>query len=147
MRCLILFLVLFPASLHAQSITELKQGQEAPFDGILLSIDAYAELVSEEEYRLKVLTLEHDSEISKLKAKYNLDISNLKVDLNTEKKIRKIEYDSNQRYITFLETKAINKNNFLEEYDFNIGIVVGVGAAILTFFVVDAIEDKIEKNE
>ena len=74
-------------------ISELRLGEKAPFEGVLLSKDALGQIEKENElklldkdFELREFKIEKQEEISKLKLNYDTQISKLEIDLGAEQK-------------------------------------------------------------
>ena len=93
----------FDSQLKKGVVTQIKLGEKAPFDGILLSTDAAAKLYGELNFFEKECKLTLSKELSLAEAKYQTDIDFLKLRLEIESdRTQKLIQIKNER-IQFLE--------------------------------------------
>lgn len=71
---IILLITLLPTLCFAQGkVANIKKGQTAPFDGILLDKEAEATMAAKRESAVKICEIEKDYETKKLKAECDFD--------------------------------------------------------------------------
>ena len=80
-------MIFTPLSVLAENgrVANLKEGELAPFDGVLLDTNTAAKILAEEEYKQIECSLKIDYELEKVKARHSLEIGNVQSALDTLK--------------------------------------------------------------
>ena len=92
-------------------IKNLKKGEKAPFEGILVEPWGLAEIMSDIEFKDQQHQLELEYQGKILAKEYELRISNLELDLNAEKKLNRSINGNMEDYIDFLEAETMDNTN------------------------------------
>lgn len=145
----ILSLIMFPFSLHAQTITNVSEGESAPFSGILLDARAFAELETKAKMSEERIKLEVDTKLRLQSADLNREIELLKSDLRHERDLRRIEQTQSNidiQYWKGLYTEE-SETSFFERNRAEIGFLSGVIVTVLVFITVDSLDDKIIEQQ
>lgn len=90
-------------------ISPLKQGEKAPFDGVLLDAAAVAKIIVEQQEQEAKCLIDINREVSLAQAKLNLDLENLRASRDALEKELKIRVALKDEHITFLENE-VGKN-------------------------------------
>jgi len=136
-----LLVFLWPINLVAQEtssdspkVTEVKQGNPAPFDGVLFSLPAAAQLLANKKFVDLECSLKIDLELDKLKAKHDLMLKSLQVSLEASDK----KYDSiiaiKDDEIGRLNDIALEGSNDHSEWWAAGGFIVGALVSLGIFF-------------
>ena len=119
-------------------ISELRLGEKAPFEGVLLSKDALGQIEKENElklldkdFELREFKIEKQEEISKLKLNYDTQISKLEIDLGAEQKDKTGRLAIKDERIKNLTEDLKNAKGSKEEWYFFSGFVT---AALIVGF-------------
>ena len=119
-------------------ISELRLGEKAPFEGVLLSKDALGQIEKENElklldkdFELREFKIEKQEEISKLKLNYDTQISKLEIDLGAEQKDKTGRLAIKDERIKNLTEDLKNAKGSKEEWYFVGGFVT---AALIVGF-------------
>lgn len=128
-----------------KKMSYLTSGEEAPFTGILLSNEAYAELranavVTEREIKLRV-----DYEVKKSIAERELEIKILQEELRAEKEKRMVQVEFRDERIKDLKDIAYKKENWFQKNKVAISFVGGVIFTGLSVWGLDSIGDKLKE--
>jgi hypothetical protein len=67
--------------------TQLKEGEQAPFDGRLLNDEAIVKLAVEDKFKVQQCDLQIDYEKQKLEALHKFEIKKVKIELNAQNQI------------------------------------------------------------
>ena len=123
---LIFLIILIPVNSYSNpKVAEIKQGQKAPYNGILYDYEANAVLLASKEKGQLECSLQLKHSAAKEKAKCEMLTSTVKVSLNaTEKKydaILKIKNDQ----IDHLEKITLNQPNSHNHWWFAGGVISG----------------------
>ena len=89
-------------------IKNLKKGEKAPFEGVLIEPWGLAEIMSDIEFKDRQHQLELEYQGKILTKEYELKISNLELDLDAERQLNKSINGNMEDYINFLETKTMD---------------------------------------
>lgn len=89
-------------------IKNLKKGEKAPFEGVLIEPWGLAEIMSDIEFKDRQHQLELEYQGKILTKEYELKISNLEIDLDAERQLSKSINGNMEDYINFLETKTMD---------------------------------------
>ena len=132
---LIFLIILIPVNSYSNpKVAEIKQGQKAPYNGILYNYEANAVLLASKEKGQLECSLQLKHSTAKEKAKCDLLTSTVKASLTaTEKKydiILKIKNDQ----IGHLEKIALDRPNAYSHWWFAGGVVSGVALSLGIFY-------------
>jgi hypothetical protein len=125
-----LLVIFFSINLYAQegTITVIKKGEKAPFDGLLLDQEAAAKVLSEDDKQKEQCALD---------CKYKLDISKLEADLVVQSLKLDLEYERERHLstITSYDSQLTALKDIKVEDDddlmwFSVG--AGSGAALVS---------------
>ena len=133
---LIFSLVWLPLTAFAETpkVTEIKQGQKAPFNGILYNYQANAVLLASKEKGQLECTLQLKYSLAKETARCDMFTSMTKASLEaTEKKYDAIIRIKNNE-IDHLQKLTLEKPNDYNHWFFTGGVVVGVSVAMGIFY-------------
>jgi|TARA_R110002020_G_scaffold14313_5_gene50826 hypothetical protein len=128
-----LIVVFLPATCFANGkVAALKQGQKAPFDGILLDKKAEATIAAKRESAVKICKLEKTLLEKSAKASCKLDVSILNAQLNSEK-------TKHSELMKLKEAELKRLNQALKEplhvnLWFGAGLVSGVALSLGIFY-------------
>lgn len=87
-------------------ISPLKEGQKAPFDGVLLDASAAAKLMVDQQASEAKCQIELEKEVEMAKAKLNLDLANMKAARDALEKELSVRISLKNEHIEFLEKEA-----------------------------------------
>ena len=90
-------------------IKNLKKGERAPFEGVLIEPWGLAQIMSEIEFQDQKHNLELEYQKKILTKEFELKLNNLELDLSAERKMNKSINGNMEDYIGFLETAAVNE--------------------------------------
>ena len=133
---LIFSLVWLPLTAFAETpkVTEIKQGQKAPFNGILYNYQANAVLLASKEKGQLECTLQLKYSLAKETARCDMFTSMTKASLEaTEKKYDAIIRIKNNE-IDHLQKLTLEKPNDYNHWFFTGGVVIGVSVAMGIFY-------------
>ena len=133
---LIFSLVWLPLTAFAETpkVTEIKQGQKAPFNGILYNYQANAVLLASKEKGQLECTLQLKYSLAKETARCDMFTSMTKASLEaTEKKYDAIIRIKNNE-IDHLQKITLEKPNDYNHWFFTGGVIVGVSVAMGIFY-------------
>ena len=133
---LIFSLVWLPLTAFAETpkVTEIKQGQKAPFNGILYNYQANAVLLASKEKGQLECTLQLKYSLAKETARCDMFTSMTKASLEaTEKKYDAIIRIKNNE-IDHLQKLTLEKPNDYNHWFFTGGVIVGVSVAMGIFY-------------
>ena len=142
---LIIFVLLLILSTESfaqtKKISHVNKGESAPFSGILLSAEAFAEMQFKSEQNEEMLRLKLNLQTEKalLMAKLNLD--NQVTENQLYNKMCEERLAAKDKTINFYEEAVKNKSNFWEDVDLPVGVGIGVFSTIATFILIDYIDD------
>ena len=116
-------------------VAEIKQGQKAPYNGILYNYEANAVLLAAKEKGQLECSLQLKHSAAKEKAKCDMLTSTVKASLDaTEKKYSAILKIKNNQ-ISHLEKITLNQPNSLNHWWFAGGFIGGVALSLGIFYV------------
>jgi len=133
---LIFSLVWLPLTAFAETpkVTEIKQGQQAPFNGILYNYQANAILLASKERGQLECSLQLKHSLAKETARCDMFTSVVKASLGaTEKKYDAIIKIKNNE-IDHLQTLTLETPNDYNHWFFTGGIIVGVTVSMGIFY-------------
>ena len=133
---LIFSLIWFPSTSLAETpkVAEIKQGQKAPFNGILYNYQANAVLLASKEKGQLECTLQLKNNVAKEKAKCDMLTSTVKASLDaTQKKYDAILKIKNGQ-IDHLEKITLDKPSDYSNWWFAGGFVGGVALSMGIFY-------------
>lgn len=123
-------IIFLPISTYAETglVTQVKKGDKAPFEGILLSEASAAKLFAEIKFSKKECDLLLDKELNFSKIKYEGLLSSKNLSCNVEKDRLSSMLSVRDDRIKFLE-EVYSPPSWYEsgEFWFAIGIIAGVG--------------------
>jgi hypothetical protein len=131
-----ILVLLQPLSALAQSptVTDLEEGQTAPYSGVLFNPEAAAQLLAQQKYADAECELKIDLEIDKLGAQMDLINESLKVSLRaTENKYDSIIQIKNDE-INRLTDLAVNSDADYTHWWTAGGFVVGALVSLAIFY-------------
>ena len=140
---LIFQIIFFPfIALSQERVTTLQEGDKAPFDGTLFSVQAAAKLLTDLEFRKETCDLEKEKSLATQKSVFDLEISNLKSNLDfcktTKISLLKIKDDQ----IDFLQKEIVkNDSTWPRVWLFVGGIVAGSLITIGAAYAVNSVAD------
>ena len=129
-------IVIIPANVYADNpkVAEIKQGQRAPYNGILYNYEANAVLLATKEKGQLECSLQLQHTLAKEKARCDMLTSTVKASLEaTEKKydaILKIKNDE----IGHLQKITLEQPNQYNNWWFAGGFIAGVGLSLGIFY-------------
>ena len=130
-------LAMAPSVVFAQEegrVTNLEQGDEAPYKGILLDTNSAARLLAEEEYRQIECSLKVDYEIQKIKAQHALEMGNIQSALDSLKEQNSSILSIKDSEIERLQELALKNPNDNANWWFAGGVVAGIVTSIAIFY-------------
>lgn len=138
-----IFALFLPIASFAQTkkVSYVNEGEKAPFAGILLSPEAFAEMKfkSEQDEEMFRLKLNLQTEKALLLAKLNLD--NQVTETQLYNKMCDERLVAKDKTIKFYEDTVKKQSNIWEDVDLHVGITIGILSTIGTFVLVDYIDD------
>ena len=132
---LILSIILIPVNSYSNpKVAEIKQGQKAPYNGILYNYEANAVLLASKEKGQLECSLQLKHNAAKEKAKCDMLTSTVKASLDaTEKKYGAILKIKNNQ-ISHLEKITLNQPNSHNHWWFAGGFIGGVALSLGIFY-------------
>ena len=132
---LILSIILIPVNSYSNpKVAEIKQGQKAPYNGILYNYEANAVLLTSKEKGQLECSLQLKHSAAKEKAKCDMLTSTVKASLDaTEKKYDAILKIKNNQ-IDHLEKITLNQPNSHNHWWFAGGFIGGVALSLGIFY-------------
>jgi hypothetical protein len=132
---LILSIILIPVNSYSNpKVAEIKQGQKAPYNGILYNYEANAVLLTSKEKGQLECTLQLRHNVAKEKAKCDMLTSTVKASLTaTEKKYNAILKIKNDQ-IDHLEKITLDRPNAYSHWWFAGGFLGGVALSMGIFY-------------
>ena len=115
----------------------MKEGQKAPFDGVLLDASATAKIIVDQQEFANQCKIETDKQVSTAKAKLNLDLANMKASRDALQKELDARIALKNEHIEFLEKQAVknakmsNNGKWWLVGGIAIGIALTIGGAFL----------------
>ena len=133
---LILSIILIPVNSYSNpKVAEIKQGQKAPYNGILYNYEANAVLLASKEKGQLECSLQLKHSAAKEKAKCDMLTSTVKASLTaTEKKYNAILKIKNDQ-IDHLEKITLDRPNAYSHWWFAGGFIGGVALSLGIFYV------------
>jgi hypothetical protein len=110
-------------------IKNLKKGEKAPFEGILIEPWGLTEIMSKLEFQEKEFKLQLEYEKKILSKDYELQLKNLEIDLETEIEFNQELTKNREKYINFIESKMVDPNP-LSGYEVMLGYAAGIVTTI-----------------
>jgi len=131
----VLIMVLFSCASSAQEVVPIDEGTPAPFDGVLLSMDAAAQILASDEVSEEDCLNKADYAVAKATNSCILDKeiaeSSLKIERETSKQLIALKGQEIERLNKKLEESSVDWGPFW----FAGGATVGVAMSITIFFV------------
>ena len=142
---LLCFCLIFPAPLFAQEagpteevekpkVVEIKAGEPAPFDGVILNPSAAAQMLANQKFLEAGCKLQVDFEISKLQAQHDLLYNNLQLNLNTTEKKYNAILEIKDEEIERINQIALESSNDYSHWWAAGGFLLGAAVALGIFF-------------
>lgn len=127
------WLVISPTISYAQDIAPepapLKQGEPAPFNGVLIPTVRAAEITAQLEQQEQLCSVRVDSGVATATNALNLRLNNCNSSRAVTEEMYTLQLTSYREYTDFLEKKAMGPK-IPQEWIFIIGIAAGVGITI-----------------
>ncbi len=110
-----------------EKYTELKQGEPAPYAGVLLTKEAIAKIYTDQQSKIDILKIEHDYELKEkdLSWQTQYDLLETKYKLNESMYKSMIENRDNA-----IKTAPAHRQSLKTEWSFVGGILIGAGITI-----------------
>jgi hypothetical protein len=144
-----LFFSLFFTSLsygqEGKKISYVEKGNAAPFSGILLSPNAYADLQVKIAMTDAKIASAAQADKEKFKAWYETKLDICEERLFLRETMWRDRFTLKEDEITKLEELAFKPITFWDKYKFEIGIPVGILLSVGAFLLHDAVVDQAEK--
>lgn len=119
------------------TVTPLAKGQPAPYEGVLLSPDAVANIMAEKDEadEREKLAVQHQADVDAANTKYQIDVLNAKC--LADATVLRAELDDNKKQVNLL-TDQLKKNSGSTSTTtwIGVGAVGGVVVTLLTVFIV-----------
>ena len=136
--------LIFPAPLFAQEappepvekpkVSEIKAGDPAPFDGVILNSSAAAQMLANQKFLEAECKLKVDFEISKLQAQHDLLYNNLQLNLNTTEKKYNAILEIKDEEIERINQIALEGSSDYSQWWAAGGFLLGAAVALGIFF-------------
>jgi len=130
-------LVVLPVHAMAQQggkITDLKEGDPAPFNGILLDTTASARLLVEKEYQDEECDIRISYELEKIKARHALEMGIIENRLALSEESHSSILSLKNAEITRLQEIALKNPNDNANWWFTGGVVAGIITSVVIFY-------------
>ena len=137
LTAIILLITLLPTLCFAQGkVANIKKGQTAPFDGILLDKEAEATMAAKRESAVKICEIEKEANQKQSAAECNLQKSFIQAELNAEKKKNEALFTIKEAELKRV-SEELKKTAAKEDYSkiwFTGGFIAGAGLSIAIFY-------------
>ena len=129
-------MIFTPLSVLAENgrVANLKEGELAPFDGVLLDTNTAAKILAEEEYKQIECSLKIDYELEKVKARHSLEIGNVQSALDTLKEQNSSILRIKDAEILRLQELALKNPNDNAHWWMAGGVAAGILTSIAIFY-------------
>lgn len=129
---IVLFMFIVPRVSFSKPVyKKLKKGQEAPFTGVLLSLESFAKLAADKEATKKKHELDKKTLEKKLKAEHQYQLNSCKINLNVAKNICEQRLVIHKdRYQMCLKSQTNPVLYGFLGYLLGVGTVIGAGYAL-----------------
>ena len=135
---LCLFLLAMPTHVHAEEgsgkVTSLKEGDVAPYDGILFDGKSAARLVAEKDYEEFNCKLKIEYEVEKIQARHSMALATCKASFDALKEQNTSLLDIRDEEIKRLQELALKNPNNNANWWFAGGAVAGIITSIAIFY-------------
>ena len=115
-------------------ITNLEEGDEAPYKGVLLDTNSAARLLAEEEYKQIECNLKINYETQKIIAQHALEMGNVQSALDSLKEQNRSILSIKDSEILRLQELALKNPNDNANWWFAGGLVAGIITSIAIFY-------------
>ena len=115
-------------------VANLKEGDVAPFDGVLLDTNTAAKILAEEEYKQIECNLKIDYELEKKQARHALEIGNVQSALDTLKEQNSSILRIKDAEILRLQELALKNPNDNAHWWMAGGVAAGILTSIAIFY-------------
>jgi len=115
-------------------ITNLEEGDEAPYKGVLLDTNSAARLLAEEEYKQIECNLKINYETQKIIAQHALEMGNVQSALDSLKEQNRSILSIKDSEILRLQELALKNPNDNANWWFAGGLVAGIVTSIAIFY-------------
>ena len=123
------FLILYPTISYADDPVPIKEGEPAPFDGVLLKTEDAATLLANLEQQNARCQANIDLAVSTASAAKQLELDTCNSNFEIRTELYNTQLAGYRDYSTFLENRII-KPKLAPEFVLIIGILTGVGITI-----------------
>ena len=129
-------MIFTPLSVLAENgrVANLKEGELAPFDGVLLDTNTAAKILAEEEYKQIECNLKIDYELEKVKARHSLEIGNVQSALDSLKEQNSSILRIKDAEILRLQELALKNPNDNAHWWMAGGVAAGILTSIAIFY-------------
>ena len=115
-------------------VASLKEGQPAPYSGVLFDETFAARLIAEEEHKQIECNLKIKFELEKMEAKHALEMGNVKATLDSLRSQHSALINIKEDEIKRLHTLALKNPNDNANLWFGGGVAVGIITSIIIFY-------------
>jgi len=129
--------LLTPCSVMANEtgrVASLKEGQPAPYSGVLFDETFAARLIAEEEHKKIECNLKIKFELEKMEAKHALEMANVQATLDSLRAQHSSFVDIKEQEIKRLHALALKNPNDNANWWFGGGVAVGIITSIVIFY-------------
>lgn len=130
---------------NSKKIMDIKAGQTAKFDGVLLSPSAFAELKAQASTDQELVTLRIKYELDKEKAKFEYELKTLESRIKFMDIMYKDRLRLRDESIDRLETLVYDSGSIWDDYKLEIGGLLGVSLSIGSFLLHNAVVNEAKK--
>lgn len=128
---LTLLLLLLPSSAYGQDIVNVKKGQPAPFEGVLLTVEAAAKVMNAKKLAEEQYQLDLEKELTLQQERFNLELSYKQIELDAWKErynsMLVFKNEENIRLQQYVMKQKPGREPWLVALGFGVGTLTSLG--------------------
>lgn len=128
---LTLLLLLLPSSAYGQDIVNVKKGQPAPFEGVLLTVEAAAKVMNAKKLAEEQYQLDLERELTLQQERFNLELSYKQIELDAWKErynsMLVFKNEENIRLQQYVMKQKPGREPWLVALGFGVGTLTSLG--------------------
>lgn len=128
---LTLLLLLLPSSAYGQDIVNVKKGQPAPFEGVLLTVEAAAKIMNAKKLAEEQYQLDLERELTLQQERFNLELSYKQIELDAWKErynsMLVFKNEENIRLQQYVMKQKPGREPWLVALGFGVGTLTSLG--------------------
>ena len=128
---LLALLLLLPNSAYGQDIVNVKKGQPAPFEGVLLTVEAAAKVMNAKKLAEEQYQLDLERELTLQQERFNLELSYKQIELDAWKErynsMLVFKNEENIRLQQYVMKQKPGREPWLVALGFGVGTLTSLG--------------------